>query len=584
MPLRPAGKLLRPAGYDIFPTFPLPPGQIESGFDALAARLASQRQVTVDGDSGAPWSELRAGLSAALARRGVAAAWIAAADGLRPQQDIERLVAPFLGGADPLFGTRFTGELADFFDDAALRAIRPDPEAVLSIVYGPGAALAGWNGPLVLLEVPRSEQQFRSRAGCAANLGCSQPADPRSMYKRFYFVDWPALAQHKRELQARAELFVDAQRPDEPALISGEDLRKALWQMARNPFRPRPWFEPGPWGGQWMKQRIEGLDPSAPNYAWSFELIAPENGLLFESGGRMLEASFDLLMFRHSREVLGRCAGRFGCQFPIRFDFLDTVGGGNLSLQCHPRPEYIRERFGETYTQDETYYILDCEPGASVYLGFREGVNAAQFRADLERSVNTGAPVEVERYVQVHPAHTHDLFLIPNGTIHCSGAGNLVLEISATPYIFTFKMYDWLRQDLEGRPRPLNIDRAFENLRFERQGQQAARELVSRPCELESGPGWRLIRLPTHSEHFYDVHRLELEGGAEMLVETAGSCHMLNLVEGESIRVETQDGPPFSARYAETFVVPCAAGGYRLVNESARPARVVKAFVKPGVE
>ncbi len=283
-------------------------------------------------------------------------------------------------------------------------------------------------------------------------------------------------------------------------------------------------------------------------------------------------------MLLESQAVLGWAAERFGDAFPIRFDYLDTVGGGNLSLQCHPRPEYIREKFGESFTQDETYYILDCEPGATVYLGFQEGVDPAAFRADLERSRKEGSEVHVERYVQRHPAAKHDLFLIPHGTIHCSGGGNLVLEISATPYIFTFKMYDWLRLDLEGRPRPLNIDRAFANLYFERQGCRVREELISRPTVLQTGPGWQVIHLPTHPDHFYDVHRLEFE--REMEVETGGTCHVLNLVEGTFIAVETECGPARRISYAETFIVPAAAGRYRLVNGGTGTAMVVKAFVK----
>ena len=315
-----------------------------------------------------------------------------------------------------------------------------------------------------------------------------------------------------------------------------------------------------------------------PNYAWSFELIVPENGLLLASHDLCLEASFDFLMYQNHRAVLGDRADEFGTEFPVRFDFLDTMGGGNLSVQCHPRVPYARKYFGEAITQDETYYILDCGNDAEVYLGFNEGVDPQKFREALEHSQHAGQEIDITQFVNVEPAHKHDLFLIPNGTIHCSGANNMVLEISSTPYIFTFKMYDWMRRDLQGNLRPLNIDRAFENLYFDRQGDRIAGEFVSHPSVLEAGDDWELIHVPTHAEHFYDVHRIEFDSTVE--AKTDGSFHVMMLVEGAEVLLKTQAGMEKHFRYAETFVVPAAAGAYTLTNESKQKAKVIKCFLK----
>jgi mannose-6-phosphate isomerase class I len=569
-----------PGSYDMYPSFPLGPGRLGRGHSALATRIAGAGSVVIDGAGGVLWEHFRDALDRELRALGIEASWIDVREAMLPPGEIDRIIAPFLGGDDPLWGTHFAGELAELFDRERLLQLREDPGSGPTILYGEGAALAGADGLLLYLDVPKNEIQFRSRAGSIRNLGAAGPLPAKEMYKRFYFVDWPALRRHRALLVPLTDIVVDVQRPDEPVFIDGADLRGALATMAGNYFRPRPWFEPGPWGGQWIKAKIPALPQEAPNYAWSFELIAPENGIMLESDGALLEVSLDMLLLQESGRVLGRAGERFGTEFPIRFDFLDTVDGGNLSVQVHPRTDYIRKHFGERFTQDETYYILDCEPGARVYLGFRENIDPAAFRAELERSRADGCEIDVERFVNTVEAHRHDLFLIPNGTIHCSGRGNLVLEVSATPYIFTFKMYDWVRRDLEGNLRPINIERAFDNLDFTRTASVVERELVAQPRVTAQGEGWREVHLPTHRDHFYDVRRFEFKG--EITIDTNDDCHVMSLVEGSSIILETASGMRQRFNYAETFVVPAAAERYRLINEGNGVAMVVQAYVKGG--
>lgn len=564
--------------YDIFPAFPLQSGSIECGYASLASLCSGHRTVVIDGYGGIFWDDLRKLLEEALGLAGIQAEWIDFSDYFKDPDDIEKLVSPFLGGNDPLFGTRTNLQFADFFDREKIHAIKTRENSPLNIIYGCGSFLCGLNGLKIFLDLPKNEIQQRSRAGRIRNLGCQTPLDAREMYKRFYFVDWVVLNRHKQEYLHTIDIFGDGQQPGDLRWALGNSIRTSLLTMSRNFFRVRPWFEPGVWGGSWIKEHIRGIDTEVPNYAWSFELISPENGLLFEKDGRLIEISFDWLMFQEGRNVLGESYPRFGTAFPIRFDFLDTFDGGNLSIQCHPRPEYMKEHFNEDFTQEESYYILDTKDNAQVFLGFREDIDAEKFRKALNNSFSTANPLDIEKYVEKHPAAKHDLFLIPYGTIHGSGKNNLVLEISTTPYIFTFKLYDWVRPDLNGKPRPLNISRGMDNLNFDRKGHRVKKELIAKPVLLEKGTDWECWHLPTHLTQLYDVHRYQFK--TNMIINNLGKCHVLSLVEGTSIEITTQQGMSQVFNYSETFVIPASTETYSVRNLSEQQAMLVVAFVK----
>jgi hypothetical protein len=344
--LLPEIKPLQESGcYDIYPSFKLEDGQIHAGFESLYKIILKHKVIIIDGYNGVFFDHFREKLESFFSKNKIKVSWKSSNDFLRPESVIEEMISPFMGGNDPLFGKRTTLDLIDFFDSEKLNKCKPDTNSEINILIGTGSSLAGWKGLLVYIDLPKNEIQFRSRAGSITNLGASKPADPKLMYKRFYFVEWVVLNKHKQKLLPEIDIIADAQRPGEPSWMTGNMLRSSLSEMSKNLFRVRPWFEPGVWGGSWIKDHITGLNKDVPNYAWSFEMIVPENGLLFESSGKMLEVSFDTLMFQEGEKILGDCFARFGYEFPIRFDFLDTFDGGNLSIQCHPLPGYMKDNF-----------------------------------------------------------------------------------------------------------------------------------------------------------------------------------------------------------------------------------------------
>jgi mannose-6-phosphate isomerase class I len=559
--------------YDPEPRYPVVQGDVHVGYGALAAELVRRpaRLVAVDGPAALPWELVAASLSAALAEAGLRSRRVDMRQFLAPWAEVQRRTAAADLAGDPVFARTFEGSLSELFDELPRLSRRSDD---LTLVLGPGSALVQ-HDVLWYVDLPKRLSLDAVRRGLAGNLGQS-PGEAGSE-QRLLFVDWPVLDRHKQALASRIDRYVDLTDPNCPRSLEGEALRRSLDALAAAPFRTRPTFLPGPWGGQWLRRAL-GVATDTPNLAWSYELITPESGILL-GAAEPAEVAFELLMAEHAEGILGAAVTeRFANSFPIRFDYLDTFDGGHLSIQCHPSEAYMRETFGLPYTQHETYYVMETTPGAKIFLGLREDADLDAFRAEAEQAESPGRPFDPERYLETHPAAQHRLYLIPAGTPHASGAGNVVLEISATPYLYTLRFYDWLRRDLDGELRPVHLRHAFSNLDPRRRGQAVSRELIPQPVIVRQGAGWAELALGRMRELFFAVHRLDFAD--EIGEDTSGRFHALNLVGGEEVEIETEAGKIHPLSYAETIVIPAAAGAYRIRRRRGEPCKVVKAFVR----
>lgn len=496
-------------------------------------------------------------------------------------EELNRRIDAFIT-KDRVRGIMYYGKMEDFVDSEKFEIAK---NKLLSsgkvLIYGVGASLISKGDIYIYCDMARWEIQLRYREGMKNFRQDNADEDALKKNKRGFFWEWRIADKRKMEMFDKIDYFIDSNVEGAPKMVTGQALTEGLKQTVKRPFRLVPYFDPGVWGGQWMKD-VCGLDKTKENFAWSFDGVPEENSLYLKYGDTRVEIpGMDLVLYRPI-ELLGMnnyC--RFGAEFPIRFDFLDTMGGQNLSLQVHPLTEYIKSNYGMTYTQDESYYILDRKEGGGVYLGTKERIDPKQMIDDLKIAQMGGAIFDPDKYVNFFEAKKHDHYLIPAGTVHCSSSNCMVLEISATPYIFTFKLWDWNRLGLDGLPRPIHIDDGQKNIQWDRTTQWVEENLVNNIDVIHKGKDYLEEKTGLHELEFIETRRFSTR--EKTFHNCQDGVHMLNLVEGTRAIVESPSNSfePFIVHYVETFIVPSGVKEYtiRPFNEN-ETIKFIKAFVR----
>lgn len=575
----------RKSNYDKRPAVAIGKGFILEGWKSISSFVSGKvehaKLLTVDCYTGVYYDLLKSKLQEINNARLIDTLEI-----FKSENEINALTEQFLT-EDILFGFYSNLSISDYFDEEKLRFARESIEQASGtvIVFGYGAQYVTTGDINIYADMPRWEIQQRMRRKEVNGLGVNNKEETFSLqYKRGLFNDWKVLDKHKKTIYDTVDFWLDTVKVDLPKLIDKETFFKGMDKAASSPFRLVPFFDPAPWGGQWMKEVCD-LDRSVSNFGWCFDCVPEENSLLLKINDIEFEMPSVNLVYTRSRELLGDpVEARFGKEFPIRFDLLDTIGGGNLSLQVHPTAEYARENFGLAYTQDESYYIMDTKEDTYVYLGLRNDINPDEMVADLNKAQKDPFFVfDVDKYVNKVPVKKHDHFLIPGGTVHCSGKDTLVLEISSTPNLFTFKLWDWQRLGLDGKPRPINVDRGKKVIVWGRDTGFTYRELVNKVKILNDTGTVREEKTGLHKNEFIETRRHIFT--EKVTHYTNDSVNVLNLVEGDSVIVESLNGDfePFVVHYAETFVVPARIKTYTVRpygNSKGKECITIKASVR----
>ena len=308
------------------------------------------------------------------------------------------------------------------------------------------------------------------------------------------------------------------------------------------PFTFQPIFKDRIWGGREL-ERLYGksLPPGKPiGEAW--EITDRDGDISTITNGPLAGKTLGWLMAQHAAELLGPARPATGNHFPILCKILDARE--KLSLQVHPPAAKAAELNGEPKT--EMWYIADAGPGAELYVGLKPGVTRAAF----EQKIADGTVADCFHRI---PVQAGDTMFLPSGRVHAIGDRLVIFEIQQNSDT-TYRVFDWNRVGLDGRPRELHVAQSLASIDFE----DFAPPLVATPFVTEAGVQKRwLVKDP-----LFNVETWQLAAGTGAAL-AARRLQILAVTSGE-IRVLSSDTE-----------VRLAAGQFALIPASLETTRVV---------
>ena len=457
------------------------------------------------------------------------------------------------------------------------------------VVYGMGA-LCGRLQPLYDLRIwaditPR-QTAVNFKHGLAINYGSSHSRPFGQLMRRNYYVDFETALDLRWQLirDGALDLYIFMDDPITMKMLPYRALLELFEELNHSPLRCRPVYLEGVWGGFYM-HKLRKLPKEMHNCAWIFDMIPMEVSLAATFDGTEFEVPFYTYVQAMGEKLLGKRAFReFGGYFPVRFNYDDTYhANGNMSIQCHPDEAYVMKNHSELGRQDESYYICVTAQDAKTYLGFKDEAACDTFFDLADKAQTTHEMIDYEKYINAVPSVPGTQVMIPAGTVHASGRNQVILEIgSLTVGSYTYKLYDYQRIDPQTNlPRPIHIAMGRDVIRKERSAEYVAANLVNHGGVVREGEDWCEKVVGEHELLYFSLRNLVFQ--TDMEDDTADDFHVLALVDGECVRVESAGDPDrcFTLHMLDIVVVPAAFGKYRVINLGVGTAVLHKTMLKP---
>lgn len=560
----------------------------------IAALLTEGKTIGLDAFPGADIEVLVNVLrqQCALKDGGSEIAFVDAGTLLKKPEEITTLLKPYLPEdreVDPvlLYGRRFLEGYQCLQDEEKVEALKNSLRKG-TLVYGHGAlapSLQDSYNIRIWMDVTPRTSVLAFKYGKKRNIGADQDLSYALTMRRNYYVDFETAVDVRWNLikAGKLDYYISADEPRKMQMVSFCDLKMLFEELNERPFRCRPVYLEGVWGGYYV-HRLRHLPKEMRNCAWVFDMIPMEVSIVAKTEKYEFEAPFFTFVQVMGEKLLGKQAfEQFDGYFPIRFNYDDTYhSSGNMSIQCHPNADYVCKNHDELGRQDESYYIVVAGQGAKTYLGFNEENSCGEFFEEARRAEKTHELIDYEKYVNVVPSVPGTQVMIPAGTIHASGRNQVILEIgSLTIGSYTYKMYDYQRIDPQtGSPRPIHLKMASEVIHPERTKKWVHDNVVNHGGLVRKGKDWKEIIVGEHDLLYFSLRNLIFN--TEIEDDTDGLFHVLSLVDGENVKVSSNTNPKnyYIMNSLDIVVIPASLGCYKIENLGVGTVTIHKTHLK----